>query len=61
MKWKYFLTYILILFTNLSLAEISQQPFHRGVNLANWFENFSSISQIHFKLYKKKDFMVGNL
>ena len=56
MKWKYFLTYILILFTNLSLAEISQQPFHRGVNLANWFENFSSISQIHFKLYKKKDF-----
>ncbi|MEJ2627811.1 MAG: glycoside hydrolase family 5 protein, partial [bacterium] len=56
MKGKYFLIYIFILITNLSLAKIPQPPFHRGMNLANWFENFSSMSQIHFKLYTKQDF-----
>lgn len=56
MKGKYFLTYIFILISNLALAQVHQAPFQRGMNLANWFENFSSISQIHFKLYTKKDF-----
>ena len=56
MKVKYFLTYIFILITTLAFAQVHQAPFHRGMNLANWFENFSSISEIHFKLYTKKDF-----
>ncbi len=56
MKGKYFLAYIFILINNLSLADVPQPPFHRGMNLPNWFENFSSMSQIHFKLYTKQDF-----
>lgn len=56
MKGKYFLTYIFLLISNLALSQVPQPPFHRGMNLANWLENFSSISNIHFKLYTKKDF-----
>jgi endoglucanase len=56
MKGKYFLTYIFILIVNLALAQDHQAPFQRGMNLANWFENFSSISDIHFRLHTRKDF-----
>jgi endoglucanase len=56
MKGKFLPTYLFILIADLALADVPQAPFHRGMNLANWFENFSSISEIHFKLYTKKDF-----
>ena len=56
MKRKFLPACLFILIANLALADVPQTPFHRGMNLANWFENFSNISEIHFKLYTKKDF-----
>ncbi len=36
--------------------QIPQPPFLRGFNLANWFENFSSVATLPFKLYTREDF-----
>ncbi|MBN1996671.1 carbohydrate binding domain-containing protein [candidate division KSB1 bacterium] len=40
----------------VALAEAPQAPFKRGVNFADWLENFRHISQMNFNRYTKKNF-----
>ena len=52
MKRAIFFLLILLIVTNSSWAE--QPPFHRGVNLSNWFQS-QSAGQIQFTRYTKQD------
>ena len=53
---------LLILVAALAISEAMtkaqgpETPFHRGVNLANWFQNSNSISTIHFNRFTREDF-----
>ena len=40
----------------LSLAPLQEISFQRGINLTGWFQYFSSISEMKFKQYTRKDF-----
>ncbi len=46
---------ILFLFTSFQITIAQEVPFHKGVNLTNWFQE-SNVRQIQFTKYTKTDF-----
>ncbi len=50
---KFFLFVLMLSVLNLSATEV---PFHRGVNLTNWFQT-SNVRQVQFTKYSKQDFI----
>ena len=47
--------YLILAFILLSHSLLAQVPFHKGVNITNWFQA-PSASQIQFSKFTKKDF-----
>lgn len=49
------LLFLLFLFTSFQITIAQEVPFHKGVNLTNWFQA-SNVRQIQFTKYTKTDF-----